>query len=534
MITLLGLPLLTPLLRWTAVTCTHDGHLHYHRVAAMRYAWENGLYFSRWLPDLAFGYGYPFFVYREPTPLYAVLFPHLMGLPLPAATNLYYALCILACGWFMFLWVRDLLGTRAGIVSAVAYMSAPYVLIDALIRGNAPESLALPLFPLILWAGRRWLLNGTRRFFLLGAFSLAFLSLSHNISTLIFTPTLLVYLTVLACFYRLPLKTWLLRLGLLVGLGLGMTIFYTGGALLEIDQVTLEQSTVTRNNDFHYNFTTLGEIFSPVPTENPLMVNPPLPFRLGWVPAGLALLGIVLTIIDHQSSIVNRQSSIVRERRLHMWLMPAGTAVYLFMALPISQFVWETVPLIDFAQFPWRFVGRAALPVAFLAGVPFAGKLSAISSQQSAVSNQSSVLSPQSSVLLLAIALLIIETLPNLYPGVCKEEPFPTINTVHQYEHETGLVGVDPEGSYFPRTVAKRPKSSALEEDYLNGRMPQRFDQTALPDGAAIEAIATKNPGVTVQLTTPQPFTARYLSFDFPGWQVLVDETAVSITPSNP
>ena len=149
MITLLGILLLTPLMRITAVPGTHDGHLHYHRVAAMRYAWENGLAFTRWLPDLAFGYGYPFFVYREPTPLYAVLFPHLMGIPLPAATNLFYALCILACGWFMFLWVRDLLGTRAGIVSAVAYMSAPYVLVDALIRGNSPESLALPLFPLI-------------------------------------------------------------------------------------------------------------------------------------------------------------------------------------------------------------------------------------------------------------------------------------------------------------------------------------------------------------------------------------------------
>ena len=39
LITALGLPLITPLLRWTAVACTHDGHLHYHRVAAMAHAW---------------------------------------------------------------------------------------------------------------------------------------------------------------------------------------------------------------------------------------------------------------------------------------------------------------------------------------------------------------------------------------------------------------------------------------------------------------------------------------------------------------
>jgi hypothetical protein len=98
-VTLWGVPLITPLLRWTAVPCTHDDHLHYHRIAAMRHAWENGLFFSRWLPDLAFGYGYLFFVYREPVPLYASLMLHLLGIPLPAAENLLYILCILAAGW---------------------------------------------------------------------------------------------------------------------------------------------------------------------------------------------------------------------------------------------------------------------------------------------------------------------------------------------------------------------------------------------------------------------------------------------------
>ncbi|MFN2256475.1 MAG: hypothetical protein ACK2U6_19715, partial [Candidatus Promineifilaceae bacterium] len=189
LVTLLGVPLITPLLHWTAVPCTHDGHLHVHRIAAMRYAWENGIYFSRWVPDLAFGYGYPFFVFREPGPLYAILGPHLLGLPMAAASNLFYALAILAAGWFMFLWVRDIAGARAGFVSAVAYMAAPYILIDALVRGNAPESLALPLFPFLLWIGRRWLVKGSWVTLLFGILGLALLSLSHNISTLIFAPT---------------------------------------------------------------------------------------------------------------------------------------------------------------------------------------------------------------------------------------------------------------------------------------------------------------------------------------------------------
>ena len=78
----------------------------------MAHAWHNGIYLTRWLPDLAFGYGYPFFVYREAAPLYAVLLPFLAGLPLPAASNLFYAVTILLGGAFMFLWVRDLTTSR--------------------------------------------------------------------------------------------------------------------------------------------------------------------------------------------------------------------------------------------------------------------------------------------------------------------------------------------------------------------------------------------------------------------------------------
>jgi len=525
---LLGIPLITPLLRWSAVPCTHDGHLHYHRVAAMAHAWENGLYLTRWLPDLAFGYGYPFFVYREAAPLYAILLPFLAGLPLPAASNLFYAATILLCGVFMFLWVRDLFGPRAALVSAVAYMGAPYVLVDALIRGNSPESLALPLFPLILWAGRRWVLFGSARYFVVGALGLALLSFGHNISTFIFAPTLAVYLGAMA-FSRPPtaISGRLFRALLLLALGLGLAFFYTGGAVLEMDQVTLEMSTTTRNNDWRYNFASLGEILSPVAAEDPALVNPPLLFRLGWVPLLLAAVGMT------GLAWIKGRDDRAREQRLHIGLMIAGVAVYLFMALPISRWLWEIVPLIDFVQFPWRFVGRAALPVAFLAGVPFyyfdsqrttddGRHLSAVGGRWSAV------------ILILTLALLIIETIPNLYPRMCYEEPFPTILTVHNYERVTGLVGVDPEGSYFPRTVEQRPTGSSLEADFVAGRTPQRFDATALPDGAQARDVAYGRFGVTLTVDSPVPFTARYLSFAFPGWSARVDGERVNIIPESP
>ena len=528
-VTLLGLPLITPLLRWTAVPCTHDGHLHYHRIAAMRHAWENGLYFTRWLPDLAFGYGYPFFVFREPTPLYLGLFPHLLGVALPAATNLVYIFSILAAGWFMYLWVRDILGARAAIVSAVAYMTAPYILVDALIRGNSPESVALPLFPFLLWIGRRWLLTGSFRPFIISTFGLAFLSFTHNISLLLFTPVLLVYLLAIGRIHRLDWRSVGLRLLLLLGLGLGMAGFYTVGALLEKEQVTLSQSTTTRNNDFHFNFTSLDEILAPVSAEDPNLVNPPLPFRLGWVPLALGLLGIA-AFPRHKN----------REQRGHIILMVIASAVFLFMSLPISLPIWETLPLIDFVQFPWRFIGRVALPLAFLAGIPWACQVSGVKLALSEAEGSQiagsrwQVAGGKSAVFFLAILFLLVETLPNLYPSICQEDAFPTINDVHAYEHESGLVGVDPEGSYFPVTVKQRPRQSSLESDYLAGQVPQRFDASVLPDGATVQAVEYGRNTATIHLQTPTSFTARYFTFAFPGWTAAVNGRDVPISASDP
>lgn len=519
LVTILGVPLVMPLLRWAYVPCTHDGHLHIHRIAAMRYAWGNGLYFSRWLPDLALGYGYPFFVYREPAPLYAILGPHLMGIPLPAATNIFYILCILASGWFMFLWVNDIAGPRAGIVSSVAYMSAPYIMLDALVRGNAPESLALPLFPLLLWIGRRWMTQGSVAAFLVSVFSLAFLSLSHNISIFLFTPVLILYLLAVGWLKKLAWNKVLMRLLLFIVLGLGMTFFYTGGALLEMDEVTLSQSTTTRNNDFHYNFASWSEILAPVAMENPDLLNPPLPIRLGWVPTVLAMLGL--------TSIFWKRG-ISREQHWHVLWMGAAVLLFLFMALPLSLPLWEGLPLIDFVQFPWRFIGRAALPVAFLAGAPFAQTMNIRGTFAEGWKKYLSQLS-----LLAAVALLLIESLPNLFPRYCQEIPFPTIVDVHNYEQATGLIGVDPEGSYFPRTVQKRPASSPLTADYQNETTPQRFDLSAMPDGASAAADYSRL-RARIEIDSPAPFMARYLTFAFPGWRVTVDGAESSIVASDP
>ena len=516
LITSFGAMLVTPLLRWTSGPCTDDGHLLYYRLAALRYAWESGSIFSRWFPDVAFGYGYPFFLYREAPPLYFGLIPYLLGIPLPAAINIFFALCILAAGWFMFLWVRDVFDVKAGIVSAVAYMSAPYLLTNVFIRGIQPETMALALFPFICWIGRRFIISGSIGTFLASTGGIALLALSHNISTLLFVPFLVIYLFLAGKVRQLKWRPLLTRWLLILVLGLGLSAFYIGPALLELDEITINQSVNNRNNNFRFNFTTIDEIFAPASPEDPTLLNPPFLLRLGLVPAGLALLGLV-------SALWNRS----RERRGHIFFMALAATAFLLMTLNVTLPLWERLPLIRFVQFPWRFVGRAALPIAFLAGAPFA--YSAQAFPRFSRVRPILVLLP-----ILAIMLISLATLPQLYPSICQSKPFPTINDVHFYERNTGMVGVDPTGSYFPVTVQRRPEGSPLEEDYTAGKTPQRFDDSVLPSNAKIIDIKYSPTGATVVLSSPEPFNARYLTFAFPGWVAIIDNQRVPILPSVP
>jgi hypothetical protein len=526
-----------PLLRATS-PCTHDGALHYYRIVATRRALEGGILFSRWLPDLAFGYGFPFFNYRAPGSYYAALALHLGGLGLPLALNLIYALAIAGSAFAAFLLARDLFGTRAGFVAAAAYAYAPYQFLNALARGNLPESAALPLFPLILWAFRRLALDGRRRWFVLGTCSLAALYLTHNISSLLFTPLLVAYLLVLWLAHRRNGRWTVVACALL--LALGVTAFFWAPALLEKQYVHLEQSRNNRNNDFHFNFVSPAEMLAPPSPVDTSLMNPPIRVHLGLAQTALAGIGLAVGLARARG----------RERRALLLFFAAAAGTMAWLSTSSSTWVWEHVPLLPFVQFPWRLIGRAALPLTLLASASFADEqqrdlpirrvvrrsLSRSSSSDCSLFHRSlshSSLSHYPS--LLAIALLVLSAFFATFPpqGSCPSAPYPTTGDLYAYEHAK-LVGVDPTGSYFPIWVTRRPDSSPIEAHIAAGEPAPRFDESALPEGASIveQDYGPNRARVTVE--TPEPFHARYLTFYFPGWRARVDDDPAEITPTEP
>ena len=517
---IVGLMLAAPLLQ-NAWLCSDDGALHVYRTVALDRALSDGLLYPRWFPDLAYGYGFPFFNYREPLGYYLVEFVHLLGASFPLALNLVLAGSLIASGLTMNLWVSDIFDGPAGFVAAIVYMAAPYTLIDSLVRSNLPEALALALMPLILWAFRRLLLRGDRKYFAIAVLSLAALLLTHNISSLIFVPVLAVYLVVLRVACRVKSEQ-VSRYSLLVAffafvLALALTAFFWLPALTEGQSAQLYLTHSARGNDYHFNFATASEVLGPPGASDPLLLNPPLRIVLGWAQIVLAVLGVVL---------IKRLST--REQRAHVIIAALAAVFFLLMALPVSLPLWETLPLIRFVQFPWRFVGRAILPIALLAG---AGAYAVFHSSR--VTRHSSRITRY--LLLVSFTLpVLLSAVPWLYPRVCSGQIDLNINNVFAYEHATGHIGVDPLGAYLPVTVVERPMGSVLEAQYAAGEPIRRFDRSTLPEDAQLASEIYRPSSASIELNSPIAFQAAYLTFAFPGWRAAIDGVPVPIVPSDP
>ena len=508
LLTLFLLPAFLPLMQGDALPCTHDDDLHYYRMTAMRAAFQHGWTFSRWLPNLALGYGYPFFNFREPLPYVIGAVLYALGVPLPPLLGAMYVLCLLASAWGAYVLARDLYGERAAWIAAVAYGLGPYLLIDALRRGNMPESVALALIPWLLWSFRRLILTGGKRYFTLSIALLVSLFLSHNISSLLLAPFLGGYVLLLAWLHR-ERRMWPWAFAAVACVVL-LTAWFWFPALAEQGTVQLHLSRTTRNNDFRYNFATLGEILLHFPPpHDPAFLNPPMRLPLGLFQWILALMGLASLF----------QRDVPTERRALGGFFALAAAGYLWMSTASSRWLWEIIPQIAFVQFPWRLVGRALLPVTLLSAAVFAPDNPPRPRRDERA-------------WLLAVIALAITAWPLTYPpkGMCEMSLRPDMAEVYAFE-QAGWMGVDPEGSYFPVWVEEYPTDLTLAEAWMRDEVPARLDAAALPEGTRVLAADYAPLRATLELDAPEAFTARWLGLYYPGWHVRVDGAAVAAQP---
>ncbi|MBF0388189.1 MAG: hypothetical protein HQL20_10120 [Candidatus Omnitrophica bacterium] len=357
---LIGLPLFQG-----AMLNTHDSFLCLTRIACVKKAWLEGQLFPRWASDMIFGYGYPILNFYQPS------FQYLAGLlsfftkNIVEAQNLASFLVYFSSGITMFIFTASLWGRPAGFLAAAAYLFFPYHLTDLYIRGAYTELTAFALLPFILWSLKRLADTLKTRYLLSLTCGITLLSLSHNITNMLFLPWLGLFSAILLLTRKESRLEFFFKTGAAFVFGFGLASFFILPAILEQKYVQIDKIT-SGQYDFHQNFLALNQLTKWIwhytgPGQGPYSG---VSFELGIVHLALLLLALVWAIKYWQNS--------ATPKHLLIFFLAMGL-VSLFMTTSWSLPVWNQLPFLKFVQFPSRFLVLTGLALSVLIGFCTAG-----------------------------------------------------------------------------------------------------------------------------------------------------------------
>ncbi len=514
------------------------------RLQQLETAVLDGHFPARWMPDANYGYGYPFYNYYAPLSIYITLFFRLIGFGYIPAIQLSQAAGFIVAAVGMFALGRRWFGSEwAGLLTAVAYTFAPFHMVNVYVRGDSlAEFWAMAFYPLVLLAidqltaSCKWQVASGRFSpatcnLLLATFSLTYaaLILSHNISALIFSPFLLLYIF-LRWFmatrsptsslglqtsahasrltpHRLRINDYGLPLVAAFLLAFALSAWFFVPALAEKGLAQLGPVT---EGYFHFSNHFLGTTDQPLWQSSLFFdygVNGRAAFRMGLMQTISILTGVILLLISaYPRSSASIRIPISPDRR---WFILLALLISTVMLLPLSRPLWEHVPLLSFTQFPWRFLSvqafAGALAVGTLAFLPWR-----------------KVFVPVTAVLLILAALgnLHSDYLPLTDDDVTPER-------LAQYEWFSGNIGTTISAEYLPTTVQPRMVTSG----WLNAG--ERWPVRALSGDVRTATLQTAKTGrQTWQVEMAVPGTLILPTMHWPGWKGWVDSERVAVRPS--
>lgn len=343
-----------PLFRY-GLPPTHDGEYHVIRAYQFDKTLREGSFYPRWLPDLNYGYGTPLLNYYYPLPYYATSFFHFLGASFIDSFKLSMVIATLIGTVFFFLWARMFWGNGGGFISSLLYIFAPYHIVELYIRGTVGEVWALAFFPAFLWSVTKVIKERKILFVPISAIFFSLIIFSHNILALMFSPFALSYMVFMIMLSKQKLYPMCYTLYALF-LGLGLSAIFWLPALAERSYVTgLQIYNIKENFPEIYQllFPSWGTGFSGSD------VNGQMSFQIGLANLGVVFLSIALLFVFYKK----------KDKRFGViGFFLSWFVITTFLLQRSSLFIWENLPLMNYFQFPWRFLALEILIASFLGG----------------------------------------------------------------------------------------------------------------------------------------------------------------------
>ena len=456
----------------------HDATAYPPRLVEFTRAVVDGHIPPVWAADLGNGFGQPLFGFAPPLAMAAALPFHFLGCRL--ADSLQFGLFILVTAGALAVHrlARDLpVSPLAALGATACWLFAPYFHTDLFVRAAYAEAAALAVAPVAVLA--LWRVLGPRpsaASVAMAAVAIAFVLLGHNAVALLLVPALALYVC-LATFGP-PLRFGpALTGGGAIASGLTLSAFFWVPALAENDFVKTYLMRTDSFQSWRLHFPTWGQLlYSPwgfgysVPGPNDgmsFMVGPLL--LLG---GGVGLWAAI-------------RRGPGRARTLAL-AAAAASLLGIFIASPLSTFVWERVTLLQYFVLPWR---ALALPTVFLP-VLAAFAFDALPARAAAA----------------AISAVVLLGLPHTEPK--------------------GYLRYDEEFYEPERIAANGIHTSTLEEyepKWVGERPPHATAPLSMPSGIETLERLEKTARRAYLARLAEGGTVEAATFWFPGWRVEVD-----------
>lgn len=367
--------IITILSVFTFLPLFHSGFFNFHdntqvvRVFEMGKALTDRNFPVRWVMDLGYGYGYPIFNFYAPFPYYLGGILIEAGLSALMATKIMFVIGIALSGISMFFFARKFFGTTGALVAGVIYAYFPYHAVNIYVRGAVGEFFAYAFLPLLFLGMYKLAFSNNSKFqfvksfpsYLLAIFGLFLVAVSHNLTLFM---VLLLFIPLFAfCLYLSKTKSsYIIAIVIVVLFGLSLSAFYIVPAFSEM-KYTNVISQVGGGADFKDHFVCISQYW-----DSPWGFGGSTKGCVDGLSFKLGKLNILLMAASLLALGYSLYKKKLRKQEKVSLISVVLLVVSVFLTLPISEFVWKSIPYMPYIQYPWRFINFIGLFLSFLIG----------------------------------------------------------------------------------------------------------------------------------------------------------------------
>ena len=241
------------------------------------------------------------------------------------------------------------------------YLYAPYHAVNIYVRGDVAEFYAYGFVPLVFLGLYKIYKENLYKHVFLVALFFALVIISHNLTAFIITPFYLLF----SIFLFIKNKN---RANLFIALGLGVLLssFYSLPAILEMNYTNVV-SQVGGGANFRDHFVCLSQFWTSQWGFGGSAKGciDGISFMIGKY----HILASVLSILATLFLLLKRNFKVLEKDTIQIvTLFLSFLLLSVFLMLSASQFIWDSLPAMEYIQYPWRFLLIASFSVSFLSG----------------------------------------------------------------------------------------------------------------------------------------------------------------------